>query len=200
MSQRQWCSQCQPLCRVPDLFLAAAKGRPSCGTPSASRNNTKLLYQSSSPGRGISAWQRRVTKNISISLHHSACCHWHLDEVLLANHVVEGKVFAPQWNRAGMVRNCPSDARKGKEKDRWEREKRKGRRGMKTTCNHRDSNGTVILYTEISFSTDVRVLSSHKKIIFCTHLKTIITTAETPSSPQCLCGSQVGARWHDQWG
>lgn len=38
------------------------------------------------------------------------------------------------------------------------REKRKGRRGMKTTYNHRDSKRMVILYTEISFFIAFRVL------------------------------------------
>lgn len=61
-----------------------------------------------------------MTKNIPIPLCHTVRCHWHLDDVFPAKgkHVVEGKVSAPQWERAGDGRtwNWPSEARKGKEK------------------------------------------------------------------------------------
>ena len=95
------------------------------------------------------------------------CCHWHLDDVVPAKgeHVVEGRVFAPLWERGGgetgLVR-----LEKGRRRAAWGREKRKGRRVVKTTYNHGDSKGTVILYTEISFSTAVRVLFPNTKTIF----------------------------------
>lgn len=97
-------------------------------------------------------------------------CHWPLDDVLPAKgkHVVEGKVFAPQWERAGgghgtgLVR-----LEKGRRRAAWRREKKKGRRGVKAPYNHRDSKGMVILYTEISFCTAVRELfPSRKAAIF----------------------------------
>lgn len=72
-----------------------------------------------------------MTKNISIPLHHTVHCNWHLDNVFLAEgqHVVEGNVSAPWWERAE-GRNWPGGARKGKEKGSAEEgkdERHKGR-------------------------------------------------------------------------
>lgn len=48
-----------------------------------------------------------------------------------------------------------------------EGEEGEGRRGMKTTYYHINSKGVVIVYAEISFSTDTRVLFPNtKKTIF----------------------------------
>jgi len=114
--QQQRCNQCYPLPGAPALLLTAPKAWLSLlRDSSASRKNTQLLLQSGSLGRGISPWQRRVTKNISVPLHHTVCCHWYLSDVLLAKgeSVVESKVFAAWWERAGGG-SWPSEARKGK--------------------------------------------------------------------------------------
>lgn len=54
---------------------------------------------------------------------------------------------------------------KGRRRAAAGRKKRKGRRGRETTYNHGDSKGVVILYTEISFSTAIRVLFPNTKMV-----------------------------------
>lgn len=67
------------------------------------------------------------------------------------------------WGGTGLVRR-----QNGRRRAAQGREKRKGRRGMKTTYNHRDSKGMVILYTEISFFIAFRVLflNTNKTILY----------------------------------
>lgn len=94
------------------------------------------------------------------------CCHWLLDYVLLVTGecIVEGKVFAVQWERAG-GQTGPARLEKRRRRAAWGREKKKSRGGMNTTYNHRDSKGMVMPYGEISFSTAVRVLFPNTKMI-----------------------------------
>lgn len=73
-----------------------------------------------------------------------------------------GRELGTDGHGTGLVR-----LEKGRRRAAWRREKRRGRRGVKTTYNHRDLNGMVILYTEISFCTAVRELfPSTKAAIF----------------------------------
>lgn len=68
-----------------------------------------------------------------------------------------------------------------------EGEEDESRRGMKTAYYHRNSKGVVIVYAEISFSTDVRVLFPNKEDHL--HLRELSPQLRAPSAPQCLCES-----------